>query len=229
MELLNLNVLSTLCGIAAVTIVAFIRLHWPFRYQYVSVLFKRNPERVMRILDASYRKNKSRSVAMLDKSTGEILAGNFELAENFVAQGLTVCKEHPSLFNRALIHYLFYNLAIAYFYQGKYDNALELAFRVYQRDRSFTNALGVIICAHARMGDLGNALEAYHHLPKKKARMELQLFCMAEIEAASGNFDHAVNHLRKLMTLHYSVTMHLPMSELEKRLQEWTKASTRVG
>jgi tetratricopeptide (TPR) repeat protein len=229
MELLELNAFSTLCGVAAVLCVAFLRLHWPFRFQYMASLHKRRPDRMMRLLEASYRKNRSRTVAMLDKSSCEIMAGNYDLAEKFIVQGLSACKEHPSLFNQALVHYLFYNLATVYFYRGKYGDALEVAFRVYERDRSLTNALGVIVCAHARMGDIQHALEAFELLPKRKARPELQLFCLAEIEAAKGNFERAVHHLRKLLKLHYSFTMHLTHGEIEKRLKEWTKASTQAG
>jgi tetratricopeptide (TPR) repeat protein len=229
MELLELNAFSTLCGVAAVLLVAFLRLHWPFRFQYMASLHRRRPNRMMRILEASYRKNRSRTVALLDKSTREIMAGHYDLAEKFIARGLAECKEYPTLFNQAMVHYLFYNLAIVYFYRGKYDDALDVAFRVYERDRSLTNALGVIVCAHARMGDIQNALEAFQLLPKRRSRPELQLFCLAEIEAAKGNFERAVHHLRKLLKLRYSFTMHLNHGEIEKRLKEWTKASTQIG
>lgn len=155
----------------------------------------------MRWLEASFRKNRSRTVAMLDKSTYEIMAGNYDLAEKFIAEGLTTCRENPSLFNQAMVHYLFYNLATVYFYRGKYSDALDIAFRVYRRDHSLTNALGVIVCAHARMGDVNHALEAYQLISKKRAKPALQLFCLAEIEAAKGNFDRAIHHLRKLHRL----------------------------
>jgi tetratricopeptide (TPR) repeat protein len=229
MELLDLNIVSTLCGIAAVLLVAFIRAHWPFRFQYMGTLYRRRPEIMMRWLETSYRRNGSRTVAMLDKSTLEIMAGNYDLAEKFIAEGLTSCKDRPSLFNQAMVHLLFYNLSIVYLQRGKYVEALDVAFRVYERDHSLTNALGVIVCAHARMGDPGGAWEVYQMLPKKRIRPELQLFCLAEIEAAKGNFERAVQHLNKLLTLRFVTILHLNRAEIEKRLEEWTKASTQAG
>lgn len=229
MEYLELNVVSTLSGVAAILLVAFIRLHWPFRFQYLSSLFRRHPNIMKRWLDASFRRNSSRPVAMLDKSTVEIMSGNYELAEKFIAEGLTSCKEKPSLFNQAMIHYLFYNLSIVYLHRGRYEEALDVAFRVYERDHSLSNALGVIICAQARLGDVGSAWEAYELLPKQKRRPELHLFCLAEIEAAKGNFERAVMHMKKLLRLRFSTTLHLSQAEIEKRLEEWTKASTQVG
>ncbi len=229
MEYLELNVVSTLSGVAAILLVAFIRLHWPFRFQYLSSLFRRHPNIMKRWLDASFRRNSSRPVAMLDKSTAEIMSGNYELAEKFIAEGLTSCKEKPSLFNQAMIHYLFYNLSIVYLHRGRYEEALDVAFRVYERDHSLSNALGVIICAQARLGDVGSAWEAYELLPKQKRRPELHLFCLAEIEAAKGNFERAVMHMKKLLRLRFSTTLHLSQAEIEKRLEEWTKASTQVG
>lgn len=229
MEYLELNVVSTLSGVAAILLVAFIRLHWPFRFQYASLLFRRHPKIMKRWLDASFRRNGSRSVAMLDKSTLEIMSGNYELAEKCIAEGLTSCKEKPSLFNQAMIHYLFYNLSIVYLHRGRYEEALDVAFRVYERDHSLANALGVIICAQARLGDVGSAWQAYELLPKKKRRPELHLFCLAEIEAAKGNFERAVSHMKKLLRLRFSTTLHLSQAEIEKRLEEWTKASTQAG
>lgn len=229
MELLQLNTVSTLCGLGAVLFVAFLRLHWPFRFQYMSALFRGRPEKVMRLLETSFRRNGSRTVAMLDKSTVEIMSGNYEMAEKCIVEGLTSCKERPSLFNQAMVHYLFYNLSMVYLHRGKYEEALDIAFRVYERDHSMSNALGVIICAQARLGDVGSAWEAYEMLPKKKLRPELQLFCLAEIEAAKGNFDRAVNHLKKLLAMRFAYTLHLSRTEIEKRLEEWTKASAQTG
>jgi tetratricopeptide (TPR) repeat protein len=229
MALLDLNVVSTLCGLTAVLVAAFIRLHWPFRFQYISSLYRYRPDLMIRWLETSYRRNGSRTVAMLDKSTAEIMRGNYELAEKFIAEGLTSCKERPSLFNQAMVHYFFYNLSIVYLQRGKYGEALDVAFRVYERDHSLTNALGVIVCAHARLGDLGGAWEAYQMLPKKRLKPELQLFCLAEIEAAKGNFERAVQYLKKLLTLRFASILHLSRTEIEKRLEEWTKASTQAG
>ncbi len=227
MELFQLNWVSTTSGLAAVLFVAFYRLHWPFRFQYIGSLYKK-PEKIMRLLEASYRRNRSRTVAMLDKSTHEIMAGNYDLAERFIAEGLTICKKTPSFFNRALVHYLFYNLSTVYFYRGKYVDAIDLAFRVYERDQTSTNALGVIVCSHARLGDLQGAIEAYQVMAKK-SRNELKLFCLAEIEAAKGNFSHAVLYLKELSQLRFAFTLHLSRAELDKRLQEWSKDSVRVG
>ncbi|HZG13978.1 MAG TPA: hypothetical protein VE710_03050 [Candidatus Bathyarchaeia archaeon] len=229
MEFLELNVVSTLSGVAAVLLVAFIRLHWPFRFQYISSLFRKRPDKVKRWLEASFRRNSSRTVAILDKSTSEIMSGNYELAEKYIAEGLTACKERPSLFNQAMVHYLFYNLSIIYLHRGKYEEALDVAFRVYERDRSLSNALGVIICAQARLGDVGSAWEAYELLPKKKTRPELHLFCLAEIEAAKGNFERAVWHMNKLLHLRFSTALHLSQAEIEKRLEEWSNSSTQAG
>lgn len=229
MQYLDLNVTSTLSGVAAVLFVAFFRLHWPFRFQYMGQLFKRKPEKMMRWLEASYRKNRTRTVAMLDKSTHEIMAGNYELAEKFIAQGLNACKERPTLFNQAMIHYLFYNLAVVYFTRGRYTDALDIAFRVYRRDHSLINALGIIVCAHARLGEVQHAVEAFELISKKRAQRHLKLFCLAEIEAAKGNFERAVTYLRQLLSLSPACTLHLNRTEMEKRLEEWTKASTQAG
>lgn len=227
-EYLNLNLTSTIAGLAAVLLVMFLRLHWPFRFQYIAYLFKRRPESRLRWLDASYRKNRSRSVAMLDKSTHEILIGNYELAEKYIVQGLNVCKERPSLFNQAMIHYLFYNLAIVYYSSGRYNEALEVAFRVYQRDQGMTDSLAVIACAHARLGEVESAQEAYKLIAKKRSARDWKLLCLAEIEAAKGNYEHALAHLRQLLgnSTHFQ---HLNRAELEKRLEEWQKASTQAG
>jgi len=229
LEYLELNGTSTLAGVAAVLLVALIRLHWPFRFQYIGRLYKRKPEKMMRWLELSYRKNRTRAVAMLDKSTREIMAGNYDAAERFIAHGLSVCKEQPTLFHRALVHYLFFNLSIVCFTCGRYDDALEIAFRVYGRDRSLTNALGIIVCAHARLGDILHAQEAFDLIVKKRADRSLLLFCQAEMEAAKGNFERAVLHLHQLLSLPSPCALYLNRTEIEKRLDEWTKASTQVG
>lgn len=229
MDYLNLNLTSTLAGVAAVLLVMFFRLHWPFRFQYISNLFKRRLDLRLRWLDASYRRNRSRAVAMLDKSTHEIMSGNYELAEKYIVQGLNVCKEKPSLFNQAMIHYLFYNLAIVYYSSGRYSEALEVAFRVYQRDQGMTDSLAVIACSHARLGEVESAQEAYQLIASKRSAREWKLFCLAEIEAAKGNYEHALTHLRQLMAKSSASFLHLNRSELEKRLEEWQKASTQVG
>lgn len=230
MELLELNAVSTLSGIAAVVLAAYLRLHWPFRYQYIAAIFASRPERLIRWLDISYRRNRSRVVGLLDKSTREIVAGNYDLAETAVAEGLALCREFPSLFHQAMIPYLFCNLSLACFYRGRYRDALELAFRVYERDQSLDNALGVIVCSHARLGDIQGAVEAYRALRRRRTpRTELRLFCLAEIEAAKGDYEKALAHLVRLSALRYTISMHLTQSEIHKRLQEWTKASAHVG
>ncbi|MBO8163251.1 MAG: hypothetical protein H0Z34_05925 [Brevibacillus sp.] len=229
MELLELNTASVLSGLAAVLLTAFIRLHWPFRYQYIGSLFRRKPEWLMRWLEVSYRKNRARSVALLDKSTHEIMSGNYEQAEQCIAKGLALCKESPTPFHQVMVHYLFYNLSTVYFYQGKYKDALEVAFRVFERDNGLLNALGVMICAYARMGDVQGAVELYQLLPQKRARIELRLFCLAEIAAAKGDYTKAIHYLRRLNGHHYFLSMHLRHEEIEKRISEWTKASSHIG
>lgn len=225
---LNLNVTSTLAGLAAVFLVMLLRLHWPFRFQYMSNLFNRWQDVRLRWLEASYRKNRSRSVAMLDKSTYEILTGNYELAEKYIAQGLHVCKEQPTLFNQAMIHYLFYNLAIVYYSSGRYSEALEVAFRVYQRDHGMTDSLAVIACSHARLGEVESAQAAYQLISRKRSARSWKLFCLAEIEAAQGNYDHALLYIRQLLGKSPQF-LHLNRTELEKRLEEWQKASTQIS
>jgi len=230
MGLLDFNAVSVLSGVAAVLLVAFLRLHWPFRFQYMGLLWKKNPDRLMRWLEKSYQKNRSRTVAMLDKSTCEIMAGNYEGAEKFIVEGLTACKETPTLFNQAMVHYLFYNLATVYFYSGKYEEALDVAFRVFERDRRLMGALGVVICAHARLGDVQGAIEALRILPEKRGQKELRLFCQAEISAAKGDYQQAIWQIKQIFALPYSRTMHLHRGQLEKRLEEWTKqASSHAG
>lgn len=227
MELLHLNWISVVSGLAAVLVVVFIRLHWPFRFQYMSFLFKR-PERIMRLLEASYRRNNTRMVAILDKSTREIMSGNYDVAEQFIAKGLTVCKNTPSLFNQAMAQYLFCNLSTVYYFRGNYAEALDLALRVYERDHTSSNALTIIVCSQARLGDLQGAIEAYG-LIGKKARNEQQLFCQAEIEAAKGNFSKALSCLHQLTYLRYFYTINLGRMELEKRREEWSNASSQIS
>lgn len=230
MELLDLNAVSVLSGVAAVLLVLFLRLHWPFRYQYISAFFKRNANLRMRPLQASFKKNKALTVAFLDKSTLEIMSGNYLKAEQFIAQGLHVCKEKPTLFNQAMMHYLFYNLSAVYFYCGRYKEALEIAFHVYERDHKLISALGIIVCAHARLGDVEGAVEAYQLVAPKKMKEELRLICQAEIEAARGDYPQAVALMKQLAIKKYMIIMHLNQGEIDKRLQEWTKASsTQVG
>ncbi|MGN7468685.1 tetratricopeptide repeat protein [Brevibacillus sp. SAFN-007a] len=228
MEYLSLTWTSTLAGLAAVLLVMFIRLHWPFRFQYMANLYKRRLDVRLSWLEASYRKNRSRAVAMLDKSTHEIMIGNYERAERFIVSGINVCKERPSLFNQAMIHYLFYNLAIVYYSSGRYNESLEVAFRIYQRDQGMTDSLALIACSHARLGEIESALEAYRLMAAKRSAKEWKLFCLAEIEAAKGNYEYALTHLRQLLNKSAN-SLHLSRSELEKRLEEWQKASTHVS
>ena len=35
--------------------------------------------------------------------------------------------------------------------------------------------------------------------------------------------------MKKLLRLRFSTTLHLSQAEIEKRLEEWTKASTQAG
>ncbi|TQK63217.1 hypothetical protein FB479_10375 [Brevibacillus sp. AG162] len=228
MEYLSFNLTSTLAGIAAVLLVMFIRLHWPFRFQYIANLFKRRLNIRLRWLEASYRKNRSRAVAMLDKSTHEIMLGNYEMAEKYIVQGINVCKERPTLFNQAMIHYLFYNLAIVYYSSERYNESLEVAFRIYQRDQGMTDSLALIACSHARLGEVESAIEAYQLIASKRSAKDWKLFCLAEIEAAKGNYERALSHLKQLMDKSASL-LHLNHTVLEKRLEEWKKASTQAS
>ncbi|MBY0084714.1 hypothetical protein HP567_014430 [Brevibacillus sp. M2.1A] len=228
MEYLSFNLTSTLAGIAAVLLVMFIRLHWPFRFQYMANLFKRRLNIRLRWLEASYRKNRSRAVAMLDKSTHEIMLGNYEMAEKYIVQGINVCKERPTLFNQAMIHYLFYNLAIVYYSSERYNESLEVAFRIYQRDQGMIDSLALIACSHARLGEVESAIEAYQLIASKRSAKDWKLFCLAEIEAAKGNYERALSHLKQLMDKSASL-LDLNQTVLEKRLEEWKKASTQAS
>lgn len=182
----------------------------------------------MKLLEASYRRNGSRMVAMLDKSTHEILSGNYDTAEQFIAKGLSECKQTPSLFHQALAQYLFLNLSAVYFYRGNYEEALDIAIQVYERDHSSPNALSLIICSQARMGNVQDAIEALSFLGKQASR-EHHLFCQAEIEAAKGNYGSALHFLNQLSRRRYFSTIHLGRKEMEKRLDEWSKAKSHVG
>ena len=74
------------------------------------------------------------------------------------------------------------------------------------------------------------AVEAYQVVAAKKMREELHLICQAEIDAARGNYQQAVAHMKQLAIKKYMIIMHLNQGEIDKRLQEWTKASsTQVG
>lgn len=229
MELLELNLVSTLSGVAAVLFVLFIRLHWPFRFQYMSALHKRNPVKSMYWLDRSYRRNRTRSVAALDKSTCEIMAGRYEEAERYIAEGLNLCKEDPSLFHQSMVHYLFSNLATLYLHRGRTQEALDLAFRVYERDHSLVQMLAIMVCAHARGGDVQGAWEAFQVMVKKKIAPELKWYCLAELEAAKGNMELATQYLRKVLAKRFPAILYLNRQQIEQQLEEWTKASTRAG
>ncbi|WPS89316.1 hypothetical protein SMD22_10315 [Brevibacillus halotolerans] len=229
MHYFQMTLPATLTGLAVVLFVGLLRLQWPFRYYYRTLLCKRNPERMQTILEASYLKNKKRSVALLDKSSQQLLQGKYDAAESYITQAIILCKESPTLFHRALLQHLFYNLAVACYYRGQYRDALQIGIHLYKRDPRMHSALGVIICCQARMGDLPAAKHALSLLQRRRIRPALQYFCLAEIEAAAGRYTLAVKHIEKIRNYAYSQTLFLRKEELDLRLQEWTKAASHAG
>jgi len=229
MHYFQMTLPATLTGLAVVLFVGLLRLQWPFRYYYRTLLCKRNPERMQMILEASYPKNKKRSVALLDKSSQQLLQGKYDAAESYITQAIILCKESPTLFHRALLQHLFYNLAVACYYRGRYRDALQIGIHLYKRDPRMHCALGVIICCQARMGDLPGAKHALSLLQRRRIRPALHYFCLAKIEAAAGRYTHAVEHIEKIRNYAYSQTLYLRKEELDLRLQEWTKAASHAG
>lgn len=229
MELFELNTASTLSGIAAVLSIAFLRFQWPFRYRYIGLLHRNDPDRMIKWLERSYSRNRVRTVAMLDKSASEILSGRYDDAEKYVLEGLSVCHENPTLFHRVILQSLFYNLSIIYFYRGNYREAIEVALRLYEGDRHMTHALVIAVCSFARLGDISSAIDAMRLIPPKHRRKHLKLFCSAEIEAAKGNYLLALHHMKELRALPYSPYLYLTPIQIDKRIEEITKASSRAG
>ncbi|WP_232699305.1 tetratricopeptide repeat protein [Brevibacillus daliensis] len=229
MQYFQLTPPATIAGIVAVLLMALIKLQWPFRFQYMTLFHKKTPERIKKCLEASFLKNNKRTVALLDKSSQQILAGEYDDAEKYITQAIVMCKQTPTLFHRALLHHLFYNLAVAYYYRGRYKEALQIAAHLYQRDNKFQNALGIMVCCHARMGDSQGAFYAFSLLKRRRLRPALLHYCLAELEAAQGKYSNALNHLEKIGNYAYSHTLFLHQAQFDRRLKEWTKESSHAG
>ncbi|QOT00872.1 hypothetical protein JNUCC42_09495 [Brevibacterium sp. JNUCC-42] len=229
MHYFQMTLPATLTGLAVVLFIGLLRLQWPFRYHYRTLFCKRNPGRMQTILESSYLKNKKRSVALLDKSSQQLLEGKYDAAESYITQAIMLCKESPTLFHRALLHHLFYNLAVACYFRGRYRDALQIAIHLYKRDPRMQNALGIIVCCQARLGDLQAATHALSLLQRRRIRPALLHFCLAEMKAAEGRYTLAVEHIGRITHYAYSHTLFLRKEELDLRINEWTKAASHAG
>lgn len=229
MNFFDLNATSVFAGIVAVIVVAMFRIHYPFRYQYYCLLFRNNPKWMKKLLQRSFQKNKDHLVGMLDKSSKEILEGDYDQAEHFIVEGLKKSKEFSGSIQLLITHMFYYNLALIFYFRGQYDKSLQMAFNVYQFDQGLNNALALIICNFARMGEIQQAVEALAEL-KRKRRLKrgLLLPCLAEIEAAKGNHNQAIYLLEKAKRYLDHFSIHLMNRELEKRILELKENNKRT-
>lgn len=219
----SFNALSVLAGIFAMLTVAFLRFHLPFRYQYLCVLVRKKGEAVKRLLERSYQRNRS-IVGILDKSTKELLEGNYEKAQHFILEGISQAKKGSGLLNRFVLTLLFCNLSWIFYYKGQFKESLQIALQIYERNPFSPHMVALITCNFARLGDIQEAVEAYAKLEQmKKAKVSLLLPCQAEIEAAKGNVDSALQLLeeasqREITTLtsFTTIEIHNRMAQLKK-------------
>ncbi|HJV46950.1 MAG TPA: hypothetical protein VJ824_14625 [Bacillota bacterium] len=224
MHYIQLSPLSIMVGFAAVLVTAFIRFHYAFRYQYLCLLFKRKPSIIKKLLERSYQKNRS-VVRLLDKSTKEILEGEYDQAEKFIIEGIQLARERKGLQSQ-LIRTIFYrNLSWILYYKGHYKESLQIAISLYEKTSATPGILALISCNFARLGDIQRAVEALAQLTQMgKAHSSILLPCKAEIEAAKGNWDQAVNLLAQAQKMNTKISVQFIMSELEKRITQLKKA-----
>ncbi|RXT13614.1 M48 family metallopeptidase [Ammoniphilus sp. CFH 90114] len=225
MNVIEPTPLSFTVGLVMVLFIALFRFHFPFRYQYICILFRRSPYWVKRILNRSYHKNRS-SVGLLDRATKEILDERYDEAEKYVLEGVQKVIQLRGLRNR-LIRTLFYNhLSWILYYRGQYKESLEISIRLYEKVPSTPNILALISCNFARIGEIGQAIEVMAKLSAiKRVNPIVLLSCEAEIEAAKGNIQKAVQllHQAKGRKSHTSIYFILP--EIDKRIGQLKKTA----
>ena len=225
MEMFELSPLSFFLGIATVIGVALLRFHFPFRYQYFCYFVKNRPKLIKKILTRSYLKNKS-AVGILDKATSDILAGSYDDAEKHILEGINLVLNSGGARNQIIRNYLFNHLSWLLYYKGLHRESLEIALRLYEKIPSTPNILALISCNFARIGEIGKAIEIKsEYIKKGKTNPSVILSCEAEIEAAKGNLQKAVELFNKAKKKksYISVCFHHP--EIEKRIGQLTKAA----
>ncbi|MEW9672831.1 tetratricopeptide repeat protein [Ammoniphilus sp. 3BR4] len=225
MNVIEPTPLSLTLGLITVILVAFLRFYFPFRYQYLCLPFKRSPHWVKRILIRSYHRNRS-AVGLLDRATKEILDGDYDKAETYILTGIEKVIKLRGLRNR-LIRTLFYNhLSWILYYRGQHRESLEIAFRLYEKVPSTPNVLALILCNLARIGEVGQAIEIMTKLSgMRRVKPIILLGCEAEIEAAKGNLQKAVQLFdqAKGRKEHTSIYFNLP--EIDKRINQLKKTA----
>lgn len=225
MNVIEPTPLSLTLGLITVILVAFIRFYFPFRYQYLCLLFKRSPVWVKRILLHSYNRNRS-AVGLLDRATKEILDGEYDNAETYILSGIEKVVRLRGLRNR-LIRILFFNhLSWILYYRGKHKESLELAFRLYEKVPSTPNILALILCNFARIGEVGQAIEIMTKLSgMKRVQPIILLGCEAEIEAAKGNLQKAVQLFDQAKGRKEHTSIYFILPEIDKRINQLKKSA----
>ncbi|MBO8171311.1 MAG: hypothetical protein H0Z33_05375 [Bacillaceae bacterium] len=221
MQIFDLNMTSVLAGLTAIIVVALFRMHYPFRYQYLCMLFGNRPDRIKKLLQRSYKKNRS-LVGILDKSSKEILDRNYDRAAQTVLSGILTVQTRPkTTLNQVISHLLYYNLALTLYYRKNYNKSLQILQNIYQYDPGLTNALALMICNFARQGDIQMAVESLMELKeKRRVNPGVMLPCLAEIEAAKGNYTKAIRLLQRSKRFTNHLNILLLNGELEQRITE---------
>ncbi len=225
MYLMELTPLSILMGIVFVILTASVRFHYPFRYQYYCYLFRKHPSMVKKILARSFIKNKT-AIGFLDKATHEFLEGAYDEAEKYLMEGIKKVIHLRGVRNR-LIRTFFYNyFSWLLYYRGQYKESLDLALQLYEKAPSTPNILALISCNFARLGEIGRAIEVMSRVTNlKKINPTILLSCQAEIEAAKGNLNQALQLLdraKEKKTYHSIYFIH---HEVDKRIGQLKKTA----
>jgi tetratricopeptide (TPR) repeat protein len=223
MTLFSFNALAVLAGIFAMLIAAFLRFHLPFRYRYLCLIVRKKGEAVKRLLERSYQKNRS-VVGILDKSTKELLEGNYEKAQHFILEGISQAKKRSGFLNRFVLTLLFCNLSWIFYYKGQFKESLQIALQIYERNPFSPHMIALISCNFARLGEIQEAVEAYAKLEQmKKAKPSLLLPCQAEIEAAKGNVDFALQLYQEASQRKENTLTSFTVVEINNRMTELKK------
>lgn len=225
MEIFDVSPVSFFLGITVVIGIALIRFYFPFRYRYLCYLVKKSPKLIEKLLLRSYKKNRT-AVGLLDKATNDILTGAYEEAEKHIINGIQLVIPLRGFQNRLIRNFFFQHLSWLLYYKGNHQESLQIALRLYEKVPTTPNILALISCNFSRLGEIGKAIEAKSLLAKKgKAASSIVLSCEAEIEAAKGNLQKAVElyHQAKKKKSYASIYFHI--SEIEKRIVQLTKVA----
>ncbi|RKD25506.1 hypothetical protein BEP19_00740 [Ammoniphilus oxalaticus] len=225
MGLLELSPLSVVIGVIAMTAIAFIRFHFPFRYHYFCYLVKQRPKLVNKLLLRSYKKNKT-AVGLLDKATCEMMDGAYDDAEKYLLEGIQQVLKSHGMQNRVIRNFFFNHLSWLLYYKGSHRESLEIALRLYEKAPSTPHILALISCNFARIGEVGQAIEAFSQLSRmEKESSPTLLTCRAEIEAAKGNPKKAVKLFHQAKNKKSYASICFIMYEIEQRIGQLTKTA----